>query len=59
MNGVDYEFIAIGHKFEVGQEFVEIKVSPFVDSVIEPTEIVEFGSVHQMIMKSPQKIPLP
>ena len=42
VNGVDYEFITIGHKFEVGQEFVEIKVSPFVDSVIEPTEIVEF-----------------
>ena len=42
VNGVDYEFIPIGHKFEVGQEFVEIKVSPFVDSVIEPTEIVEF-----------------
>ena len=42
MNGVDYEFIGYRHKFEVGQEFVEIKVSPFVDSVIEPTEIVEF-----------------
>ena len=42
VNGVDYEFIAIGHKFEVGQEFVEIKVSPFVDSVIEPAEVVEF-----------------